>query len=136
MSKADRASEGRRWFRFAREDLDVAQRLSSDPSSPPRHACWHARQAAEKSLKAALVLSGIDFPYKHDLEQLWDLLPTAWSVRRTPMNLRQLAEWAVESRYPGAWKEPTETDAKKAVSQATTVHDRIAAEFESHVESN
>ena len=28
---------------------------------------WHSQQAAERALKAALVLEGSDFPFTHDL---------------------------------------------------------------------
>jgi len=75
------AQEAQRWLRFATEDLDAAQRMLADRSSAPRHVCWHAQQAAERALKAALVLEGIDFPFTHDLNALRNLLPDSWSVR-------------------------------------------------------
>ena len=34
---------------------------------PYRHSCERSQQAAEKALKAVLVLEGIDFPYTQDL---------------------------------------------------------------------
>jgi HEPN domain-containing protein len=49
-------AEGRRWLRFATEDLDLAERDLEDARTVPRGACLHAQQAAEKSIKAALIL--------------------------------------------------------------------------------
>ena len=130
MNDSELVDEARRWLRFATEDLDVAQRLLAADGIPPRHACSLAQQAAEKALKAALVLEGIDFPFRHDLDALRNLLPDTWSVRRTHTDLAQLTEWAVETRYPGDWQEATATDAEQAVSQARGVYNSIAAEFE------
>ena len=130
MNASELVDEARRWLRFAAEDLDVAQCLLATDGAPPRHACFHAQQAAEKALKAALVLERIDFPRQHDLDALRNLLPDTWSGRRTHLDLAQLTEWAVESRYPGDWPEATATDAEQAVSQARGVYDSIAAEFE------
>ena len=130
MNDSELVDEARRWLRFATEDLDVAQRLLAADGIPPRHACSLAQQAAEKALKAALVLEGIDFPFRHDLDALRNLLPDTWSVRRTHTDLAQLTEWAVEARYPGDWQEATATDAEQAVSQARGVYNSIAAEFE------
>ena len=98
MNDSELVDEARRWLRFATEDLDVAQRLLAADGTPPRHACSLAQQAAEKALKAALVLEGIDFPFRHDLDALRNLLPDPWSVRRTHTDLAQLTEWAVEAR--------------------------------------
>ena len=50
--------EAQRWLRFAAEDIDAARRLQAERSSAPRHACRHSQQAAERVLKAALVLEG------------------------------------------------------------------------------
>lgn len=130
MNDSEFVDEARHWLRFATEDLDVAQRLLAVDEAPPRHACALAQQAAEKALKAALVLEGIDFPFRHDLDALRNLLPDTWSVRRTHTDLAQLTEWAVEARYPGDWQEATATDAEQAVSQARGVYNSIAAEFE------
>ena len=130
MNDPETVDEARRWLRFAREDLGVAQRLLATDETPSRHVCFLSQQAAEKALKAALVLEGIDFPYRHDLDALRNLLPDTWSVRRTHTDLAQLTEWAVEARYPGDWQEATSTDAGRAVSQAQGVYDSIAAEFE------
>ena len=121
--------EALRWLRFSEEDLDVALRLLSGSPSAPRHACWLSQQAAEKALKAALVLEEVEFPFTHDLDALRNLLPDGWSVRDTHADLAELTEWAVETRYPGDWPEPTDADAIGAESEARAVHNSVAAEF-------
>ena len=122
--------EAQRWLQFSAEDLDVAQRLLADRSSAPRHVCWFSQQAAEKALKAALVLEEIDFPYTHDLNALRNLLPDSWPVRVDHPDLTQLNQWAVEARYPGEWPEATEADAVRAESEARATRDSVVAEFQ------
>ena len=121
--------EALRWLRFSEEDLNVASRLMTGIPTAPRHACWLSQQAAEKALKAGLVLDEVEFPFTHDLDALRNLLPGSWSVRDTHPDLAELTEWAVETRYPGDWPEHTDADATRAVSQARSVHDSVAAEF-------
>ena len=122
--------EALRWLRFSGEDLSVGARLMSGAPTAPRHACWLSQQAAEKALKAALILEEVDFSYTHDLDALRNLLPDGWAVRDTHADMAELTEWAVETRYPGDWPEHTDADATRAVSQARSVHDSIVAEFE------
>ena len=93
--------EALRWLRFSEEDIDVGRRRLSGSPSAPRHACWLSQQAAEKALKAALVLEEVEFPFSHDLDALRNLLPAGWPVRDTHPDLAELTEWAVETRYPG-----------------------------------
>ena len=114
MSEPETVEEARRWLRFAREDLDVAQRLLATDETPSRHVCFLSQQAAEKALKAGLVLEEMDFPFRHDLDALRNLLPDTWPVRRTHTDLAQLTEWAVEARYPGNWQEARAADAERA----------------------
>lgn len=102
--------EAYRWLRFSAEDLNVAHRLLTGDPSVPRHVCWLAQQSAEKALKAALVLEGIEFPYSHDLDALRNLLPDGWSIREDLPDLAELTEWAVEARYPGDWPEATQEE--------------------------
>ncbi len=118
--------EAQRWLRFAAEDLDAARRLLADRSSAPRHVCWHSQQAAERALKAALVLEAIDFPFTHDLNALRNLLPDSWPVR---VDLAELTGWAVQARYPGEWPEPSAADAVRAESEARAVYNAVATEF-------
>jgi HEPN domain-containing protein len=65
MNGPELQSEARRWLRFAQEDLREAERLLASPDSVPRHLCWFAQQAAEKSLKAA---QGPDCDYLRAVE--------------------------------------------------------------------
>lgn len=130
MNNPDPGSqEALRWLRFSQEDFDVASRLMAGTPTAPRHSCWLSQQAAEKALKAALVLEGIDFSFTHDLDALRNLLPEGWTVRTTHADLAELTEWAVETRYPGDWPEPTDDDANLALSQAGSVHDSVVTEF-------
>ena len=93
--------EANRWLQFAAEDLGIAQRLLTERPSAPRYVCWLSQQAAEKALKAALILEAIDYPYTHDLNVLRNLLPDSWPDRVDQPSLIELSGWAVETRYPG-----------------------------------
>ena len=89
---------------------------------------WFSQQAAEKALKAALVLEGIEFPYTHDLPRLRNLLPDGWPEGLGPTVLARLTEWGVATRYPGDWPEPTDADARRAESDARAVYDSVLGE--------
>ena len=130
MSAPDaRVHEAIRWLKFSKEDLIVSERLIAETPTAPRHSCWLSQQAAEKALKAALILESVDFPFTHDLDALRNLLPGGWSLRDAHPDLAELTEWAVETRYPGDWTDPTDSDAARAASEARSVHDSVTAEF-------
>ena len=130
MSGSDsNETEARRWLRYAREDLDSASMLMAHADTP-RNACQLAQQAAEKSLKAAFVLEGMDFPYIHDLDKLRNLLPAGWSVKETHPNLTWLTRHVIEARYPEVMPELNGADASRAVSVAGEICDAMDAEFE------
>jgi HEPN domain-containing protein len=122
-------TEALRWLRFAAEDLAAAERLLDLRDPTPRHVCWFAQQAAEKALKAALVLEGIEFPLRHDLDALRNLLPAGWAVKEEHPDLAELTEWAVEARYPGDWPEATLDEARRAARQARAVFDGVIEDF-------
>jgi HEPN domain-containing protein len=129
MSDPDHLAEARRWLRYAQQDLNAAEAMLSSADFMARHACWLAQQAAEKSLKAALVYSQIDFPWRHDLDALRNLLPDGWQVKRAQPDLAELTEWAVEARYPGDWPDATQDDARRAVAQARETLRWVSQDF-------
>jgi HEPN domain-containing protein len=75
-------AETRRWLQYAREDLRAAEAMLGQEEMLPRHVCWLAQQAAEKSLKAVLVFVQVDFPRRHDLDELRNLIPVGWQVKQ------------------------------------------------------
>ena len=78
MSDHDAAvGDALRWLRYSAEDLDVARVLLTSHASASRHVCWLSQQAAEKALKAVLVLEGIEYPFTHDLTPCATAFPRA-----------------------------------------------------------
>jgi len=69
------SNEAALWLVKAADDLAVAEVVQASPIGANWAACFHAQQAAEKALRALLVLLGIDFPRTHVLERIADLLP-------------------------------------------------------------
>jgi HEPN domain-containing protein len=63
--------------------------------------CFHAQQAAEKSLKAVLLKLDVDFPPTHNLQFLVDLLPQNILRNLTLMTAPRLTVYATTFRYPG-----------------------------------
>ncbi len=116
------------WLRFAREDLHAATLVVQRSDVAPRQACWLAQQSAEKAIKSIFVFLQLDFPHVHDLTLLLTLVPDDWQLKHDPPDLSQLANWAVNTRYP-APNEPTTEDAIVAVQTASTVFETVTADL-------
>lgn len=121
--------EAAEWLRFAREDLATAEANAECDRVPPRNACFAAQQAAEKAIKALLVLDQIDFPRSHDLEQLQALVPSGPAVHALDADLPTLTQWAVEGRYPGE-DEATADDVEVALAIARSVVEAVGKDLE------
>jgi HEPN domain-containing protein len=97
------------WLRHARSDLAVAQ-LTAPPTVLLETLCFHLQQAAEKSLKAVLIQSGIPVLRMHNLRTLMDLLPSACPVPPDVALAASLTDYAVTGRYPGDYEPISEEE--------------------------
>jgi HEPN domain-containing protein len=86
--------------RKARSDEIALEKLADDPDVPDDVIGFHAQQAVEKLLKAALASAGVPPPRVHDIGQLVALLDGAgMSPPESTKDARRLVPWAVEFRY-------------------------------------
>lgn len=115
-----RADSPETWLENARADLALA-RIELPPGGLYEHLCFHAQQAAEKSLKAALLALGTEFPFTHNLQALIDILPAGLQVPDDVARAVDLNPYAVATRYPGELEPATEEDRREAVSAAEAV---------------
>ncbi|MBD2429341.1 HEPN domain-containing protein [Phormidium sp. FACHB-1136] len=130
MSKPEHHLESARWLRYAAEDLKAAVALLGQSAVEPRHICFLSQQAAEKSLKAALIFAQIKFPFRHDLDELKNLVPRGWALSRCSVDLAELTEWAVEARYPTDDDDPTWEEAHRAVEQARAIYEATHSDLQ------
>src|SRR3990170_1175851 len=95
----ERAVAALPWLAYALGDLAAAR---TDPRRPlrPRIVAFHAQQAAEKALKAALILTGARPEWTHDLDGLRNSLPPGWRVKVRLQDLARLSDYGVDVRYP------------------------------------
>jgi HEPN domain-containing protein len=117
------------WLAFALGDLGAA-RSRPGRHVQPRIVAFHAQQAAEKALKGALVLAGIDPPRTHDLEEVRRNLPADWTAKRAPADLSTLSRHAVDIRYPDDVGPVSAIQSATAVRQAIAVVRRIREDFQ------
>ncbi len=121
------------WVAKAEQDfLAVKKPIISEPI-PWSVVCFHCQQVAEKYLKAYLVTQRIAFPRTHNLLHLIDLIEQppdfVGNLRETLITLN---DFAVASRYPDDWWEPSEEDGTEAVQHAQKVRDTIREIEEGH----
>ena len=110
------------WLNHAKSDLRLAQIAAKDKLVRREQACFHAQQAAEKAIKAILVLRRAEFPLVHDIEELLEIVENSGTT--PPKEVREaglLTPYAVEFRYPGSWMEISETDLQVALRTANHV---------------
>jgi HEPN domain-containing protein len=116
------------WWRKGDSDLTSAQ-LCLAAGRAMDTACFHAQQAAEKYLKAYLVLMKKDFPFMHNLSALVELCKSEdVSFDKIQEPAEALTPYAVEARYDeDFWPDMITT--QEAVHQAVTIRDFILAKL-------
>jgi HEPN domain-containing protein len=112
--------------------LVAAELLVGQRTIASWHVCWLAQQAAEKALKAVLVFFQIDFPRRHDLDAMRNLIPIGWQLKEEHPDLADLTEWAVEARYPGDWPDATQEEARSALQQRRAVWQSVCRDLTGH----
>jgi HEPN domain-containing protein len=84
--------------------------------------CFNAQQAAEKAIKAVCVHYRIPFRFVHNLGELLTTLEHGGvSVPEGVKPAAKLTEYAVETRYPGAYEPVTTADLDEALALARRV---------------
>ena len=110
------------WLEKARHDLFTARLVLDAEDGPTDTPCFHAQQAAEKTLKAILTAAGIRYEHSHDLMPLFDksasLVPELDQFREA---CAQLSEYAVQVRYPGETADPDQAEADNAIRAAVEI---------------
>lgn len=87
--------------------------------------CFHAQQAVEKSLKAILALHEIDYPRRHDLAELLELVnPLALSLVPFTDRIISMTPFAVQIRYDTEF-DPVFEQADQALRTASEVYQLV-----------
>lgn len=92
----------REWFRYAEEDLGVAEREMGAPEPSFRTLCFLCQSAAEKFMKGYLIAHGWELERTHDMIALLNVTVRfhgGWEELLTDCTV--LNEYVVAGRYPG-----------------------------------
>ena len=115
----DKIDHTRGWLRKGDSDLITIQTLLR-AGGPFDTAVFHAQQAAEKYLKAALAFAEEAIPRTHNLEALEQLcvrVYPGWQIAM--LDLTRVTAYAVEGRYDSEfWPDDNETKQALAVAEA------------------
>ncbi|MFL5817805.1 MAG: HEPN domain-containing protein [Conexibacter sp.] len=100
MPRPERVDLAKLLLRKAESDLAVVRVLAVHPDPHDDAIGFHAQQAVEKALKAALTLSEVETPRTHDLSFLVELLGEH-GIEAPPALIESewLSPWAVTTRY-------------------------------------
>lgn len=112
-------TDPREWLRRARSNLALAQSGRSNPEVLYEDLCFEAQQAAEKAIKAVLVMRQVEFPKTHLIVRLLDLVEQAAVTMPSEMRAAaRLSDYATRARYPGGAEEVAEDEYRQAVAWA------------------
>jgi HEPN domain-containing protein len=116
------------WLRKADSDLANAELCLAAEKSLDT-ACFHCQQAAEKALKAYLIVNHSEFPLTHDLKRLLDRcsrLDSAFNALAD--DALRLTPYAVATRYDDAfWPESEEV--QEAMGSARLIRRFVQERF-------
>ena len=114
------------WLHKAKNDLLSAKAVLDSEYGITDVPCFHAQQTVEKAFKGFLTWHSISFGKTHDL-----MILLAEVVQRVPdfddvrSVCAELAEFAVDVRYPGGISEPPAGEAERFISEAEKILVRV-----------
>ena len=107
----------REWMNRAQSNLALAK--NRIPHAYLEDFCFNAQQAAEKAIKAVMVLRGIEFPYIHDLARLMSMLEASGETIPDPLRrAAALTRFAAQTRYPSLDEPVAEQEYAEAIAEA------------------
>lgn len=102
---------------LASDDEAAARAMLETGAVSDAIVCFHAQQAVEKALKAALAARGVEFPFTHDIAGLIELCGNeALTIPEGLEDADRLTPYGVRIRYGG--DDPGTVDPKTAVRLA------------------
>jgi len=129
-----RLSLVRFWIAKADVDYHTAGRLLLDEEPIRESIAFHCQQAAEKYLKAFLVLHGIEFPKTHSIGRLLDLMSSvAPELAAALEEADLLTPFGVEIRYPGDLPELLPGQEQTAFNLALRTREKITEQLATHL---
>jgi HEPN domain-containing protein len=120
--RPDIAAETQDWLWRAERDLQAAHQMLSSLPVLGDMAAFHAQQAAEKALKGYLTAQGRTFPKSHLLQPLLEeCVQIDPRFQQFQAAARALSPYAIEFRYPGGRRTPSDREALEAREHATSI---------------
>ena len=96
--------EARTWFEFAKTDLGVSKHLlEAYYPRPLEIICYHCQQAAEKAIKAVMIIHGAQggLPKKHNLSFLLEQIKNVEDIPEEYYDYADaLTPYGIAVRYP------------------------------------
>jgi len=124
MSAAE--PEWRQWLAKADNDLLNIQNNLASRDIPWDTMCFHAQQAAERTLKALIVHDGGTPNRTHDLVALLAACSASHpELRQLENDCRTLSLLATRVRYPDDFLQLNETIARDALTKSQTICNRV-----------
>ena len=126
-----RDDQVKKWLKNAHSDLALAS-IDLPDGVMYEQLCFHAQQAAEKSIKALLIHLSLEFPFSHNIQLLIGILPA--DIKNIPImaEVISLTPYAVLTRYPGEIDIVTEDKYSEAIQVSKSVVEFV----ESYVSQN
>ncbi len=126
---AANVEEASRWLAFARGDIDTARAFLGSTAVPNRNTAYMAQQAAEKAIKAVILLDNVPFEMTRDLEAIQAQASSDFSNPASTTDLAWLADIETLARDPDEGDTVTSDDAERAVGIANAILTAAAGQF-------
>ncbi len=117
-----------KWIAFARENLLVAQSIIHEEYAPFHTVCFMCHSAAEKYLKAYLLMKDQPLKKTHDLSTLINECLIVEPILSTLYEYCELLNsYAISGRYPEelSIETITEGDAKEAIESVIVISETL-----------
>lgn len=106
------------WFKYARNDLNMAKASLELSSSYKNISAFHSQQCAEKAVKGYLAFKKIRFHKTHNMTELLELVNSVDAkLAKNISKAKTLTIYAVIYRYPDAERKPMTVAKAKAASK-------------------
>ncbi len=124
----------RKWLIKAENELISAKNDLSNLNPITKTVCFHARQCAEKSLKAFIAFKEIHVEKAFTLTRLLGICEAFdETFSEFADAAAKLTDYGVSTRYPGDWREIPVDEAEEAVVNAQNVFDYVKKKLEKYL---